>query len=304
MKFTGFSLRLAIFVLLWLFVMPLFFSSVSSVFHLKDYAVANFTFYVIPLAFMLVLYFKWRELDDFSYKQSFFETLVFACVAAQFVLLYLNLTVVAKFLYSNYGIAWEWVHLLLVYGTTALMELCVFLAVFNSAFVKKFKKYSLVFLAIVVTYCVLLYVLSIYWAFFSYAVVSLVAVLLKLVFGNAGMLIQGDTVGLFAEKFVVGVGPTCAGIESILLFTLLYVIFVVYRLKNVSFNKTAEYFVLGVFGAFALNVVRVFLIMVIGTQNPEFAIASFHDNAEWILFVFYFIIYMYIILPHLKKKEN
>lgn len=127
--------------------------------------------------------------------------------------------------------------------------------------------------------------------------------LLKQLYPSTQLIIEGNNVGLFIDTFRVGLGEACSGVMLILLFVVLYGAVCFIRPTAINQKQGILFLLLGTIGAFLLNVIRVFLLMVIGTRNPDFAMGLFHTNATWILFVGYFLIYLSLTYPHLLRKS-
>ncbi len=107
------------------------------------------------------------------------------------------------------------------------------------------------------------------------------------------------------DSFSVFIGPPCSGVFSMILFTALFSF--VYWLDNDKMNtkKTVTLYIIGLAGAFLLNLLRLVVLLSIGALwSPELALGLFHDNAGWILFAGYSFVYWWIAYPHLVDKKN
>jgi exosortase/archaeosortase family protein len=108
------------------------------------------------------------------------------------------------------------------------------------------------------------------------------------------------------KSFRAYIGPPCAGIHSLLGFTVLFV-FALFlfleKARKISLLKTFGFFFLGLVLVFLLNSLRVALILIVGAYiSPDFAITTFHNNIGAILFMIFFILYSTFVLKHIEKK--
>ena len=94
----------------------------------------------------------------------------------------------------------------------------------------------------------------------------------------------------------------CSGIEGAGLFLLLFTALFIIEYKNLNKGKVLVLYLVGLIGAFIVNILRTFSIFVIGNfTSPEFAIGAFHSNVGWILFTLYFLAFVYIVYPWMRK---
>src|SRR5574342_89577 len=106
-----------------------------------------------------------------------------------------------------------------------------------------------------------------------------------------------------ADGFATVIGPPCSGIFSMVLFTALFSFVYWLDSEKINARKAWKYYVFGVIGAFALNLIRVAALLIIGAYwSPEIAVGLFHTNAGWILFAVYSFAYWWLAYPKLVKK--
>jgi exosortase/archaeosortase family protein len=121
--------------------------------------------------------------------------------------------------------------------------------------------------------------------------------------GVHSMLIQPNT--LMFDKFGITVAEYCSGIESIALFTGLYV--VVGLLDWERLNKK-RYFIVFPFALFilsVLNIVRIYLLILAGYYiNPEIAFSLFHTYAGLVFFILYSALFWMVAYGHLLKRDD
>jgi hypothetical protein len=98
------------------------------------------------------------------------------------------------------------------------------------------------------------------------------------------------------NDFVVGISNQCSGVDSLLLFSSLYFIISALDWKKMRKKPLIYFFIFGLIGAFLMNILRVYLLMLVGAYiSPTFALHAFHTNIGWILFIIYFVIYWYCV---------
>ena len=106
------------------------------------------------------------------------------------------------------------------------------------------------------------------------------------------------------NNFSVGVAKTCSGIDSVLLFTGLYLGILAWDWGILDKRKAFGMYFVGVFGAFALNIVRIFLLILIGFfVSRDFALHSFHTNASSLLFIIYFGVFWKSFYGWMRKRD-
>ncbi len=127
------------------------------------------------------------------------------------------------------------------------------------------------------------------WQFLSGSITKLVYWLLIITFNEVSMPTASS---LVVGDFTVNIGKVCSGIESILLFTILYVFILFLDWKKLDKKKMFLLFIPGILGTILANVLRIYLIMLIGILGyPQLSVGIFHTNAGWIFFIAYFFIF-------------
>ena len=81
-----------------------------------------------------------------------------------------------------------------------------------------------------------------------------------------------------------------------------FLLFLVIMRKKIDLHLGMLVFLCGLVGIFYLNVLRIYLLMVIGTFNPEFALNAFHNNSGWILFLIYFCAIVFYTIKAIQKR--
>jgi len=139
------------------------------------------------------------------------------------------------------------------------------------------------------------------WPYFSGFVAKSSIYLLGL-FGNASMRFSNGLPVVMFNNFAAGIAKTCSGIDSIFIFTALYLGVLAWDYKILNKKKMLILFLPGVIGAFMLNILRIFLLFLIGSYiSRDFALHAFHTNASAILFLIYFGVFWWVSYGWMKK---
>ena len=110
---------------------------------------------------------------------------------------------------------------------------------------------------------------------------------------------------LGVNEFIVKIGKPCSGIDSMLLFTSLYALIIALDHKVLNKKTALLLFPIGLIGIFAFNIIRVYLLMLIGIHvSEDFAIGLFHQNVGWILFIIYFAIFYSLVRKKIYKNDK
>ncbi|HEX9153241.1 MAG TPA: archaeosortase/exosortase family protein, partial [Candidatus Saccharimonadales bacterium] len=93
---------------------------------------------------------------------------------------------------------------------------------------------------------------------------------------------------LMFDKFGITVAEYCSGIESIALFTGLYIIVGLLDWQRINKQRYYLVFPFALFGLFLVNILRVFGLIMAGYHiNPEIAFSLFHTYAGMVFFIIY-----------------
>ena len=104
------------------------------------------------------------------------------------------------------------------------------------------------------------------------------------------------------KGFRVAIDSPCSGIESMFLFTMLYLFITCFDWKVLNKKKLAIMFIPGLLSVFALNILRIYLLILIGEGiSVNLALGLFHTNASWIFFMAYFILFWGLLYKWMKR---
>jgi exosortase/archaeosortase family protein len=144
---------------------------------------------------------------------------------------------------------------------------------------------------------------SVYMLWQPLASIVLVGVhaLLKLT-SVSTVLIPPNT--LVTDKFGITVAQFCSGIESIALFTGLYVIVGLLDRQRLNIRHYVLVFPLALIVLFGLNILRVFGLIAAGYYiNPKIAFSLFHTYAGMAFFILYSAVFWLVAYKYLIKDE-
>jgi exosortase/archaeosortase family protein len=110
---------------------------------------------------------------------------------------------------------------------------------------------------------------------------------------------------LLLNKFGINIAEYCSGIESIALFTSLYALIGALDWSRLRHRLFIEIFPLALLFLFALNILRVFGLILAGYYiNPQIAFSLFHTYAGMIFFIIYSLIFWSIAYKKLLVSKN
>lgn len=260
--------------------------------------------------FVVIAFILWRRKDILNfepYKQNFKESMYFGVAALSvFAFHYLFKYWINANLEPALGIA-SFLATIKV-GINLFFVFLLALAVFNSKFIftfmREFRKDIIIFSLLMVIYYNIIWWFQNSWFFFSSLVGKSLGFVLPFFFDDVVVKLPSDSGPILGvEGFYVAISKVCSGIDSLLFFISLFIILVITNWDNLDRKRMALLFIPGVIGAYLLNFIRVFLLLVIAVKiSPEFAVDTFHTNAGWIFFLGYFILFWHFGSKWVLKK--
>jgi exosortase/archaeosortase family protein len=148
------------------------------------------------------------------------------------------------------------------------------------------------------------FLLAVYglWKVLASTVLHSVSGLLHIV-GLKALIIPPRT--LLLSRFGINIAEYCSGIESIALFTGLYVLVGVLDWSKLKHNKFIYIFPVALVILFGLNILRVFGLILAGYYiNPHIAFSLFHTYAGMVFFILYSALFWSISYKGLLAKPN
>jgi exosortase/archaeosortase family protein len=140
------------------------------------------------------------------------------------------------------------------------------------------------------------------WNLLASTVLTAVKDLLDLV-GIHGAYVPPHT--LVFTKFGINLIQACSGVDSIALFTALYVLFGVIDWRRFDHRKFISIFMPALILLVGVNVLRVFTLIMAGYYiNPQIAFSLFHTYAGMLFFILYSIIFWAITYNWMLRKTQ
>jgi exosortase/archaeosortase family protein len=269
-------------------------SSLLEGFKISIYGRLGYILLFSIVGFILIYRKRLKEFEKFKHKVKDFVILSFSFILlAGFYILELNIKTI-----PITAVTIIFVHILFM--SIFLSLLCgVYGLGFVKSFFRKFKKETIYFLIFGIIMALLMNAVWSLWPYFSMVVLKIVSFMLKFV-GNVQVI---NSTTMIYDGFAVQIAEACSGVYSIFIFTGLYLFAVFLDWKVMNKKKAALMFIPAVVGAFLANVLRVFLLMVVGAHvSREAALGLYHSYAGMIFFLLYFLIFWGIFYKWMKKK--
>lgn len=195
---------------------------------------------------------------------------------------------------------------LLTIGTHLLLIFIPFLALIGTLgipllrqLLHLFKKELLICIALGTVLYVAIFQVWKLWPYFSAVVLKSVTFLFSLTFENVRVI---PPFILQVESFAVRIEQACSGLDSLFMFSILYWVIGIIDWKVFNKRKLFLMFIPAAIGLFLVNIVRVYLIILVGVlYSPELALQLFHTYAGMIFFIIYFGIFMKLFYGWMKK---
>jgi exosortase/archaeosortase family protein len=150
---------------------------------------------------------------------------------------------------------------------------------------RTYRRQLLIALGCGIAYFILLTAIYSLWIILSSVVLQAVRWLLHLSGLSAGI---DPPRTLVLSKFSITVEKTCSGIESLALFSGLYALIGLVDWDRLRHNRLLLAFIPALLILFALNIVRVYGLIIAGYYiNPQIAFSLFHTYAGMVFFIIY-----------------
>jgi len=250
---------------------------------------------------------NWKKLIDIKKYKWRISDLLFVPLGAFFVAAYYALKFSLNT--SQFWFDHVWAFIALKYSFLALMVLSFFVAAFGKEMIidqyRTYKKQIPYFAALGVGYWMISSFIEGMWHVFSGTVAWLVYSLLKLTYPGASLTPNADGPAIVAGGFGARIGSLCSGIESMMLFSALFVIIIAVDFKKIDLKRAFIVFFPALAGVFLLNVLRIWLLFLVAINiSRDIAVGMFHTNAGYILFCAYFFMFLWFAYPWMIVKES
>ena len=168
--------------------------------------------------------------------------------------------------------------------------------------IEQFKREIFITLVLSIGFIVLLYGVYTLWNYLAVAVLWSVHVLLSLV-GIKSVVIRPHT--LVLSKFGINISKYCSGIDSIALFTGLYIVIGVLDWHRLNYKRFLMVYLPALVFLFIFNILRVFVLVLGGYFiDPKIAFSLFHTYAGLIFFALYSLLFWSVSYKWITTKDS
>lgn len=260
----------------------------------------NFTlnyFYFIPSIILLATLFIFLEREDLKKLKTPIkakELIIYGLLSVVSIAFYVYILFFMPITQINKNLTF---FLLLTYILLLVALLFLIIAILNLDFIRKFKRKILASSIITLFFLEFALILRENWIYLSRLIGKLTYFLLLL----SGKEPRLTGLELSVRGFSVTIGAPCSGIESLSLFTAILLLLIVFDYKKFNPKRLFMAIPLGYIGIFAILVLRIYSLTLIGIINPHIAINAYHNNIGWILFSAYTVLFFYFAYPNIKR---
>lgn len=160
---------------------------------------------------------------------------------------------------------------------------------FITYFTEQYRRVILICLALSIGFYLAIFQVWKLWPFLSAIVLHAVAFLLSL---HLSPVREVAPLTLYVQDFAVRIEQACSGVESIFLFSSLYVLIALVDWQKFNRKKLILAFVPALAGLFIVNILRVALLIEIGVFfSPEITLKLFHTYLGMVFFIIYFALF-------------
>jgi exosortase/archaeosortase family protein len=189
-------------------------------------------------------------------------------------------------------------HLVLVL-IPVLLLIGIFGPRFLYAFIKRFWKELLLCVGISIVYDIVIFQVWKLWPIFSGGVLQAVRFLISLT-ASGVVVTAGNTIAL--NNFTVSIAEACSGLDSLFLFSTLYILIAVLDFKEFNKAKLILMFLPVALGLYIVNIIRVYFLIMIGAYvSADLGFNLFHTYIGMMLFIIYFYIFWKLSYSWMRK---
>lgn len=171
----------------------------------------------------------------------------------------------------------------------SLLLVGVFGRTFISYFVRKFRTEIWICLALSVIFYFAIFQVWKLWKYLSFIVLKSVAFLLSL---HVSPVKEIGTLTLVAGRFAVRIEQACSGLDSMFLFSCLYLLIGLVDWDTFNKKKLILSYFPALLGMFIVNIFRVYGLILVGVYiSPQLALKLFHTYLGMVLFITYFALF-------------
>jgi exosortase/archaeosortase family protein len=192
---------------------------------------------------------------------------------------------------------------LITHATLILIPAFLLLGIFGfnflNSFAKRFRREILICLSISIVYDIAIFYVWTLWPIFSDGVLQSVRFLLSLTSSNV-QVIQPRT--LVVNNFAVSIEQACSGLDSLFLFSSLYLLIAVLDFKEFNKKKLIGMIIPAAIGLYLINILRVYILVIIGAYvSTSLSVNLFHTYLGMVLFIIFFFVFWKLFYLWIKK---
>lgn len=193
------------------------------------------------------------------------------------------------------------VHLSTIFVVASLLLFCF--GILNLRLLtREYRNQLLASASIGIMFTCFVYLIYGLWTVFSSIVLTSVSVLLR--FANLHTAYIAPYTLLFS-KFAISIAQGCSGIDSMALFTGLYVLIGALDWQRLDHKRFFVLFLPALVVLFCLNILRVFALVLAGYYiNPQIAFSLFHTYAGMVFFIIYATIFWTVAYQWLTGRSR
>jgi len=286
----GVLIRSALFLLLYT-VLGLLYTPISSKMYNYAFVLYNKTeaLFIYPF-FVFFLLFSWQKIKAIGpYKNTFSQTVIFFAMSL----------ICVFFPVSGLAGAYPHIKMLLFFIIFFFGFVSLFISVFNFRFLGIFSREISALIVAYVVFLLISYLdntnrLFIFSNFIADSLRHLLSFLsIPSEFNSTSAVLQ-------VLDFKVIIGPTCAGLYSVVTFVMLGLISLFLAKRNyvVRWGRSIFALCVGAIFAFMLNICRIGIIMLVGAYyTPKLALGLFHEYLGSVFLIILFVVYLLWVMP-------
>ena len=244
----------------------------------------------------IILYKKkiWDFAQNFDFHSVYF--LLFLCFSIGFFLIPSK-----AFVGDN--------HIDLIFAEYLILlfaNIFLFFAFFQKKFLSLFKNQIILILLLLIPFKLAPLLIDAFWQYSS--LITMYGLKIFLAVFHIEHIMELKYYRVQIQDFNAYIGPSCAGIHSLLAFFVLYVTAILLGYdKGIRFYlpRVLIYLIFGLLCIFLLNSLRILLILLMGVYySREFAINAFHENIGSLMLISFFVAYLFFVWKRIIKKNK
>jgi len=119
---------------------------------------------------------------------------------------------------------------------------------------------------------------------------------------TASFVLQGPNLVVQMNQFAVRVSEASAGANNVIYFLVAFSVLLLLNWKHLNLKKALLMYIPGAFGAFLVNVLRLYIIMLLGAFVSADMAKMLNEATGLIVFVAYFVLFWYLTLGFMEKR--